>query len=222
MAIAVIGGTGPQGRGLAQRCALAGIDVVVGSRDAARAVEIAADLSAGVPGAAGAIEGAANAVAVARADRLVVLAVPWSAHRTTLAALTQALQGKILVDMAVPLADGNPRKAAMPSAGSATEAAQAMLGAEVAVVGALHNVSAHVLAALDQPINCDILVCGDDRAARRTVMAMIETIGARAYDCGPAESARCIEAITPLLIRLNMSKATGFKHAGVKIWPEKC
>ena len=220
MAIAVIGGTGPQGRGLAQRCALAGIDVVVGSRDAVRAAEIAADLSAGVPGAAGAIEGAANADAVARAEKLVVLAVPWSAHRATLAALTQALQGKILVDMAVPLADGNPRKTAMPSAGSATEAAQAMLGAEVAVVGALHNVSAHVLAALDTPINCDILVCGDDRAARRTVMAMIETIGARAYDCGPAESARCIEAITALLIRLNMSKATDFRHAGVKIWPE--
>ena len=220
MAIAVIGGTGPQGRGLAQRCALAGIDVVVGSRDAARAAEIAAAIAAGVPGAPGTIEGAGNADAAARADRMVVLAVPWSAHRATLAGLTGALQGKILVDMAVPLADGNPRKAAMPPEGSATEAAQAMLGAGVAVVGALHNVSAHVLAALDQPINCDILVCGDDREARRAVMAMVETIGARAYDCGPAESARCIEALTPLLIRLNMSKATAFRHAGVRIWPE--
>ena len=216
MAIAVIGGTGPQGRGLAQRCALAGIDVVVGSRDAARAAEIAADLRAGVPGAPGAIEGAANADAVARADRIVVLAVPWGAHQATLASLAQALQGKILVDMAVPLADGNPRKAAMPPEGSATEAAQAMLGEGCAVVGALHNVSAHVLAALDQPINCDILVCGDDLEAKRAVMELIETIGARAYNCGPAESARCIEALTPLLIRLNMSKATGFKHAGVK------
>ena len=77
-----------------------------------------------------------------------------------------------------------------------------------------------MLAALDQPINCDILVCGDDLEAKRAVMALIETIGARAYNCGPAESARCIEALTPLLIRLNMSKATDFKHAGVKIWPE--
>ena len=220
MAIAVIGGTGPQGRGLAQRCALAGIDIVVGSRDAARAAEIAAAIAAGVPGAPGTIEGAGNADAAARADRMVVLAVPWSAHQTTLAGLTGALQGKILVDMAVPLAVGNPRKAAMPPEGSATEAAQAMLGAGVAVVGALHNVSAHVLAALDQPINCDILVCGDDREARRAVMTMVETIGARAYDCGPAESARCIEALTPLLIRLNMSKATAFRHAGVRIWPE--
>ena len=220
MAIAVIGGTGPQGRGLAQRCALAGIDVVVGSRDGARAAEIAAALKEGVPGAPGTIEGAANAEAVAHAERLVVLAVPWGAHQATLAGLTEALQGKILVDMAVPLADGNPRKAAMPPEGSATEAAQAMLGAGVAVVGALHNVSAHVLASLDRPINCDVLVCGDDRTARRAVIEMVEAIGARAYDCGPAESARCIEALTPLLIRLNMSKATGFKHAGVKIWPE--
>ncbi len=220
MAIAVIGGTGPQGRGLAQRCALAGIDVVVGSRDAARAAEIAADLRAGVPGAPGAIEGAANADAVARADRIVVLAVPWGAHQATLASLTETLQGKILVDMAVPLADGNPRRTAMPPEGSATEAAQAMLGEGCAVVGALHNVSAHVLAALDEPINCDILVCGDDLEAKRAVMELIETIGARAYNCGPAESARCIETLTPLLIRLNMSKATGFKHAGVKIWPE--
>ena len=127
---------------------------------------------------------------------------------------------RFLVDMAVPLADGNPRKAAMPPEGSATEAAQAMLGEGVSVVGALHNVSAHVLAALDQPINCDILVCGDDLEAKRAVMDLIETIGARAYNCGPAENARCIEALTPLLIRLNMSRATGFKHAGVKIWPE--
>ena len=221
MAIAVIGGTGPQGRGLAQRCALAGIDVVVGSRETLRAEAIAAELSAGVPDAPGSIDGAENAAAVAAAERLVVLAVPWAAHRATLEALADSLQGKILLDMAVPLAEGNPRKAAMPPEGSATEAAQAMLGDGVAVVGALHNVSAHVLAMLDRPINCDILVCGNDCGARRAVIELIEAIGARPYDCGPAESARCIEALTPLLIRLNMSKATAFRHAGLKIWPEE-
>ena len=221
MAIAVIGGTGPQGRGLAQRCALAGIDVVVGSRETPRAEAIAAELSAGVPDAPGSIGGAENAAAVAAAERLVVLAVPWAAHRATLEALADSLHGKILLDMAVPLAEGNPRKAAMPPEGSATEAAQAMLGDGVAVVGALHNVSAHVLAMLDRPINCDILVCGNDRGARRAVIELIEAIGARSYDCGPAESARCIEALTPLLIRLNMSKATAFRHAGLKIWPEE-
>jgi NADPH-dependent F420 reductase len=220
MAIALIGGTGPQGQGLAQRCALAGIDVVVGSRETGRAEGIAAELSAGVPDAPGKITGAENPAAVSAAEQIVVLAVPWSAHERTLAGLKDALQGKILVDMAVPLAEGNPKKADMPPEGSATEAAQAMLGEGVAVVGALHNVSAHVLAALDQPINCDILVCGNDLEAKRTVMKLIEAIGAKPYNCGLAESARCIEALTPLLIRLNMSKATAFKHAGVKIWPE--
>ena len=221
MTIAVIGGTGPQGRGLAQRCALAGIDVAVGSRDAARAQAIAADLRAGVPDAPGAISGAGNAEAAAAAERIVALAVPWAAHRATLEGLGDSLRGKILLDMAVPLADGNPRKAAMPPEGSATEAAQAQLGGEVAVVGALHNVSAQVLAALDRPINCDVLVCGNDRDARRAVVALVEAIGARAYDCGPAENARCIEALTPLLIRLNMSKATAFRHAGIRVWPEE-
>jgi len=122
--------------------------------------------------------------------------------------------------MAVPLAEGNPKKTDMPPEGSATEAAQAMLGDGVMVVGALHNVSASVLSALDQPINCDILVCGNDLAAKKKVMTMIEQMGATAYNCGLAESARCIEALTSVLIRLNMSKATPFKHAGIKIWAE--
>lgn len=220
MTIALIGGTGPQGRGLAQRMALAGLDVVIGSRDGARAEVIAAELQAGVPSASGRIKGADNAGAVRAAEEIVVLAVPWSAHHGTLGDIKDALAGKILVDMAVPLAEGNPKKTAMPPEGSATEAAQAMLGEDALVVGALHNVSASVLSALDQPINCDILVCGNDLAAKTKVMEMIERIGAKAYNCGLADSARCIEALTPILIRLNMSKGTPFKHAGIKIWGE--
>ena len=220
MAIGLIGGTGPQGKGMALRCAAAGLDVIVGSRDRGRAEKTAAELRALVPNAAGTIRGADNAEAVAASTRIAALTVPWSGHRRTLEALKDALQGRILLDMVVPLAEGNPRKAAMPPEGSATEAAQALLGEGVAVVGALHNVSAHVLAALDTPINCDILVCGDDRAAKRAVMEVIGAMGAQAYDCGPAESARCIEAFTPLLIRLNMSKATPFRHAGIWITPE--
>ncbi len=220
MTIGLIGGTGPQGKGMALRCAAAGIDVVVGSRDHARASDVAAELRARVPNAKGTIRGADNGEAVAAADSIAALTVPWSGHGRTLEALKGALRGKTLLDMVVPLAEGNPRKAAMPAEGSATEAAQAVLGSETAVVGALHNVSASVLAALDQPINCDILVCGDDREAKRAVMALMTTIGATAYDCGPSESARCIEALTPILIRLNMSKATSFKHAGIRIVPE--
>jgi NADPH-dependent F420 reductase len=220
MTIALIGGTGPQGRGLAQRMALAGMDVVIGSRDGARAATIASELQAGIPAARGRISGADNAGAVEASDEIVILAVPWSAHHGTLGDIKNALPGKILVDMAVPLAEGNPKKTDMPPEGSATEAAQAMLGDEVLVVGALHNVSASVLSALDDPINCDILVCGNDLAAKKKVIDMIERMGAAAYNCGLAESARCIEALTPILIRLNMSKTTPFKHAGIKIWGE--
>ena len=220
MKITVIGGTGPQGSGLAQRFALAGVDVIVGSRDGARAESIAAELMEPLEGAPGSIVGMDNLSAVQAADEMVVLAVPYGGHDTTLDAIRSGLAHKILIDIVVPLADGNPKKAAMPPEGSATEAAQAILGEEVPVVGALHNVSAHVLADLKQEINCDILVCGNDLEAKNKVIALIERLGVTCYNCGLAESARCIEALTPILIRLNMSKLTPFRHGGVKIWAE--
>ena len=220
MKITVIGGTGPQGSGLAQRFALAGVDVIVGSRDGARAESIAAELMDPLEGAPGSIVGMDNLSAVQAADEMVVLAVPYGGHDTTLDAIRSELARKILIDIVVPLADGNPKKAAMPPEGSATEAAQAILGEEVPVVGALHNVSAHVLADLKQEINCDILVCGNDLEAKNKVIALIERLGVTCYNCGLAESARCIEALTPILIRLNMSKSTPFRHGGVKIWAE--
>ncbi len=220
MKITVIGGTGPQGQGLAQRFAMAGVDVVVGSRDAARAESIAAELSAPLGGATGAITGMENLAAVEAADEIVILAVPYGGHDATLNAIQGGLKGKILVDIVVPLAEGNPKKFAMPPEGSATEAAQAMLGDDIPVVGALHNVSAHVLADLAQGINCDILVCGNNLEAKQKVLALIERLGVTCYNCGLAESARCIEALTPILIRLNMSKTTSFRHGGVRIWAE--
>ena len=220
MKITVIGGTGPQGQGLAQRFAMAGVDVVVGSRDAARAESIAAELSAPLGGATGAITGMENLAAVQAADEIVILAVPYGGHDATLNAIQGGLKGKILVDIVVPLAEGNPKKSAMPPEGSATEAAQAMLGDDIPVVGALHNVSAHVLADLAQGINCDILVCGNNLEAKQKVMALIERLGVTCYNCGLVESARCIEALTPILIRLNMSKTTSFRHGGVRIWAE--
>ncbi len=221
MTIAVLGGTGPQGQGLALRFALAGVPVALGSRDGARGAEIAAELNAklkatGKPYAA--VIGADNEAAVAAAGEMVVLAVPFSAHDATIEAVKDKLKGKILVDIVVPLAQGNPRAYAPPQAGSATEAAQAMLGADTHVVGALHNVSAHVLNDLSHDINCDVLVCGNDLAAKDKVQDLIRKIGVSTYDAGPAESARCVEAITPILIRLNISKKVPFSHAGVRIW----
>ncbi|MEM6322707.1 MAG: NADPH-dependent F420 reductase [Pseudomonadota bacterium] len=219
MTLAIIGGTGPQGRGLALRFARAGVPVVLGSRTADRAQEIAADLSAKLPEGAAPITGMDNAAAVSAADEMVMLAVPWSGHNATLNAIKAGLQGKILVDIVVPLAEGDPKKVDMPPEGSATEAAQALLGPEIPVIGALHNVSAHTLNDLDSTINCDVLVCGNGLEPRKKVMALVEKLGVTAYNAGDAQSARCIEAITPILIRINISKAVPFSHAGIRVWP---
>lgn len=223
MTVAILGGTGPQGQGVALRLARAGIAVALGSRDAGRAAEIAGSLNdklAGHAGAAGIalISGHDNAGAIQAAGRLVVLAVPYAAHDDTLRAAAPLLAGKILVDIVVPLAPGNPRAVAMPPEGSATEAAQALLGADVPVVGALHNVSAHSLNDLEHALNCDVLIAGDSPEAKDEVAALIARIGVQVYDAGPAQSARCVEAITPILIRLNMSKKVPFSHAGIRIW----
>lgn len=220
--IAIIGGTGPQGIGLALRFAVQGVSVVLGSRDAARAQDIATELNTQLTKDSAIqefteITGADNDAAVNAADEIVILAVPYSGHNATLTAISPLLVNKILVDIVVPLAEGNPKAVDMPPEGSATEAAQALLGESINVVGALHNVSAHSLSAIDQPINCDILVCGNDLAAKKKVIELIKLLGVDAYNVGPAYNARCVEAITPMLIRLNISKAVPFTHAGIKI-----
>lgn len=220
MTIAILGGSGPMGRGLALRFAAAGLDVAIGSRDAARAAAAAAELAALLPAGAGRIQGFETGEAVSRASEFVVLSVPYEAHDDTIIAIKDRLAGKILIDVVVPLSPGDPKRVAMPLAGSATEAAQALVGPGVPVIGAMHNVSAYVLNALGSPINCDVLVVGDSLEARQKVMALVERLGVKAYNSGAAESARCVEAITAILIRLNISKATPFKHAGIRIWPE--
>lgn len=220
MKVAILGGTGPQGQGLALRLAKAGVEVTVGSRDAARAEEIVAGLNDKLHGAAGAtkILGANNEQAVRYADRMVLLAVPYSAHDDTIRSITPLLAGKVLVDIVVPLARDNPRAVDMPKEGSATEAAQALVGESIPVVGALHNVSAHALNDLGHSINCDVLIAGNSAEAKEEVIALVRLLDVAAYDAGPASSARCIEAITPILIRLNISKKVPFTHAGIRVW----
>jgi NADPH-dependent F420 reductase len=217
MTIAIIGGTGPQGQGLALRFARAGVPVALGSRDGKRGAEIADELNEKL-NCDTKIIGMDNAAAVAAADEIVILAVPFSAHNVTLQALKDGLTGKILVDIVVPLSPTDPKVVEMPPEGSATEAAQALLGPDIPVVGALHNVSATTLNDLDHDINCDILVCGDKLKPRIKVMELINTLGVQSYNAGGANAARCIEAITPILIRINISKAVPFSHAGLKIW----
>ncbi|MDC0612123.1 NADPH-dependent F420 reductase [Vibrio sp.] len=218
--ITIIGGTGPQGRGLALRFAQAGIPVILGSREKDKAQQWANELNLQLLSDTTApITGMENRQATEAAESIVILAVPYAGHDATLHELKPFLTGKVVVDIVVPLAPGNPKAVEMPKEGSATEAAQAILGENISVVGALHNVSATTLNDLERPINCDILVCGNKLEAKKQVMSLIETLGVKAYNAGLAESARCIEAITPILIRLNISKEVPFSHAGISITP---
>ena len=217
MKIAVIGGTGPQGRGLAMRWAKAGVEVVVGSRQREKGEKIAAELNAIVGGVAHPIRGTSNDEAARAADEFVVLTVPYAAHKPTLEGLKPHLAGKILIDVTVPLDENDPKKVVMPPDGSATEEAQALLGPEIPVVAAFQNVSAGALEEIDHPLNCDILVCGNDVEAKKKAIPLVEMVGVKAYNVGPAGQARCVEALTPILIRLNISKAYKIRHAGLKI-----
>lgn len=218
MKIAIIGGTGPQGQGLALRFARAGIEVVVGSRDPSRAATTVAEVNAKLPKGSSNIVGLSNIDAIREADEMVIFAVPWSAHNDTLHNIKAELSGKILIDIVVPLSENDPKKVDMPPEGSATEAAQAILGSDVPVIGALHNVSATTLSNLDWDINCDVLVCGNSLEARKKVIELIKKIDVKAYNVGDAQSARCVEALTPILIRLNISKMVPFSHSGIQIW----
>ena len=219
MKLSIIGGTGPQGKGLALRFAKAGFEVALGSRDESRAIEVADSLSLKNPNIMGSIIGLSNSEAVEFTDKFVIFSVPWTGHNKTLSEIKSMLVDKVLVDIVVPLEDGNPRKVAMPPEGSATEAAQAILGPDIPVVGTLHNVSANTLNHLEKKINCDILVCGNNLDARLETIELLKNLEVQAYNAGDATSARCLEALTPILIRINMSKAVPFSHAGIKIWP---
>ena len=218
MTVGIIGGTGPQGQGLAMRFAVAGVPIFIGSREKNKSEEIVAEINKKIPSGSALIEGGTNQEAINRSTEIIIFAVPWEAHNYLLNDLKDIIGKKTLVDIVVPLSKNDPKKVSMPPEGSATEAAQSILGEETPVVGALHNVSATTLQNLDWKINCDVLVCGNNLNARKQVMSLIEKIGVTAYNAGDAESARCIEALTSILIRINISKMVPFSHAGIKIW----
>ncbi len=218
MTVGIIGGTGPQGQGLAMRFAVAGVPIFIGSREKNKSEEIVAEINKKLPSGSALIEGGTNQEAINRSTEIIIFAVPWEAHNFLLNDLKDQIGKKTLVDIVVPLSKNDPKKVSMPPEGSATEAAQSILGEETPVVGALHNVSATTLQNLGWKINCDVLVCGNNLNARKQVMSLIEKIGVTAYNAGDAESARCIEALTSILIRINISKMVPFSHAGIKIW----
>jgi len=215
MKIAIVGGTGEQGPGLALRWALAGEEVVIGSRSQERAEKVAAELNGEL--GQDRIRGLENARA-AEAAEVVVLTVPYSAHLSTIESVRSQVQDKIFVDVSVPLDPEYPRRMKMPPAGSATEEAQAALGPSTRVVAAFQNIAAHLLRDPTHAIDCDVLVCGNDLEAKKTVMSLVGKMGLQAYDAGPAESARVIEGLTSILIRLNIRhkvKGAGIRLAGL-------
>jgi hypothetical protein len=203
-AIAILGGTGDQGLGLALRFAKAGRRVVIGSRKADRALAAAEEVRAKVPAARA--EGYENAEATAKA-RLVILSVPFEHTASTVKAVREALRpGQIVVCMAVPLAtaigDGAVRTVGIWQ-GSAAELVADLVPEGVAVVSAFQNVSAHRLQHLEDPVECDVIVSGD-KAPREAVMALCPLVpGLRAVNGGPLGNARIVEQITALLIGLN-------------------
>lgn len=198
--IAVVGGTGAEGGGLALRWAAAGHSVIIGSRDADRARAAAAELSS-LPGA-GRIEGAASLDAAGRAA-IVVLAVPYAAQLATVRDLRSALGGKLLIDVTVPLVPPKVSRVQLPEGGSCVVQVQQELGETVQVVSAFQNVSAHKLKNLGHRIDCDVLVCADSKEARARVIALAADAGLRGIDAGPLANSTAAEAITSLLIWIN-------------------
>jgi 8-hydroxy-5-deazaflavin:NADPH oxidoreductase len=210
--IAILGGTGAQGSGLALRLAVAGHAVTAGSRDAARARTAAAELAARIGKA---IAGADNRTAAAAAE-IAVLTVPYAAQRATVEEVLAEIQGKILIDATVPLMPPKVGVVQLPEGRSAVAAIQALTGQSVRVVSAFQNVSAQHLGDLAHPVDCDVLVCGDDRAACDTVIALAADMGLRGLYAGVLANSAAAEALTSVIITINRRyKVPG--GAGIRI-----
>ena len=213
--IAVLGGTGREGKGLALRWAHAGYPIAIGSRDPERARITAAEIAAQITGAS--VAGASNAAAAERAT-ICVLTVPYAAHGATLETVRHALSGKVLIDVTVPLLPPKVARVQLPPEGSAAVAAQALLGPDVKVVSAFQNVSAHFLETVEGFVDCDVLVCGDDKDTRETVIALARAAGMRGIHGGVLANSAAAEALTSVLIFLNgryKVKGTGIRFTGI-------
>jgi 8-hydroxy-5-deazaflavin:NADPH oxidoreductase len=210
LTLAVLGGTGKQGPGLAYRWARAGYHVLIGSRTQDKAEATAAALNAKLGGEV--VHGLTNEVAARQCD-MAVLTVPYSAQRATLEDLRPALAGKVLVNVTVPLG-ADPTVVSLPPSGSASFEAQKILGPEVQVVAAFQNISSTHLAK-DEPIACDVLVCGDAASAREQVLQLVKAAGMTGWDAGPLQNAAVVEGLTSVLLGLN--KRHKLRGAGIRI-----
>jgi len=216
--IAVIGGTGAEGSGIALRLAAAGHSVTIGSRNRERAQAKAAELSDLL--AENTIAGDENKQAAADAS-IVILTVPYSAQAATVRDIQERLGGKILVDTTVPLMPPKVGLVQLPANNSAVFNIQALLGPAVRVVSAFQNVSAHRLMELDHKIDCDVLICGDSAEACDVVVGLASDMGLRGIFAGPIANSAAAEALTSLLITIN--RRYKIKDSGIRITglPEK-
>lgn len=213
--LAILGGTGDLGTGLARRWAQAGYEVIIGSRTIDKAEVAATDLKnlMAERGVKNVSVRAADNLAAAQAADIVAMTVPFSHQKSTLESVREALQGKILIDVTVPLVPPKVARVQLPPEGSAGQIAQALLGENVKVVSAFQNVAAHHLQE-GMGLDCDVLVCGDSKEARAEVIKLVEAAGMRGFHAGSGANAAAVEALTSLLIFINKQYDC---HAGIRL-----
>jgi hypothetical protein len=210
--LAILGGTGKEGKGLAFRWCKAGYRVILGSRSADRAAGSAQELQ-DLLGEGMHPTGATNLDAASTAE-VVVLTVPHSAHREILESIKPAMSGKLLIDATVPLEAGSPTRVHAPPAGSAAQEARLILGDNTQIAAAFHTIS-HEHLFRGEPIECDVLVTGTTAEARALTLSLVAAAGLQGWDAGPLENSAVSEGLTSVLIHIN--KKYGSRHAGIRI-----
>lgn len=217
MKIGIVGGTGREGRGLAVRWARAGHEVFIGSRRAEKGEDKAREISdqLGVQ-----IRGSDNVTACRQSD-LILVTVPYGAHRHTFDSIKEVVGDKIVVDITVPLKPPKVRSVNLPEGQAAALEARALLPEGTRLVAALHHISSEHLSDPSYVFDCDVLVCGDDKEARATVISLISDLGLRGIDAGVLKNAIALESMTPVLLHIN--RRYGAVGSGIRITgiPEK-
>jgi NADPH-dependent F420 reductase len=210
--IAIIGGTGNEGKGLAYRWGKAGYEVIIGSRLEEKAIKAALEVASFTENEIR-VSGKQNTEAAESGD-IIVLTVPFKAHRPTLESIREASKGKIFVDVTVPLVPPKVTKVQMPAAGSALQESKKILGEDVKVASAFQNIS-HEHLLKDNEIDCDVLVCGEGREVREIVLQLVKDAGMTGWDAGPIENSAVVEGLTSILIGIN--KKHGVLSSGIRI-----
>lgn len=211
MKIGIVGGTGREGRGLAARWARAGHEIVIGSRQAEKGAEKAKELSdqLGLQ-----VRGTDN-LSACRQSELIIVTVPYGAHRQTFDSIKGVVDEKIVVDITVPLKPPKVRSVNLPEGQAAALEARALLPESARLVAALHHISSEHLGDPSYVFDCDVLVCGDDKEARATVISVISDLGLRGIDAGVLKNAIALESMTPVLLHIN--RHYGAVGSGVRI-----